>query len=616
MACQFVRQRERERERPEGQSREESLPTLLPCESFVQQRQHLGDVELDILEIEILEVILLHLQQVIEFQVQLQEPPSTTLVMQTDDKRPRQWTLEHKEDISPPVLGDITASDHPFLLQLLVGELVRSQFLVLGGFAARLAFGLTADVVQIRLVRLQLTHQVGVVVPNGRKDLFQFLGLVEDLLLQGTQVHEFLLDLVAQQAKLVGAVNHPHLLQLAEELHRADTLAHHDRVVAEGGRCFGDAVEPQGPPCDDGVGGQRPQDLDKGGLGFHEQHLFLGDVQGRGQVVEGGLPAAEQRHGDGAVLLARHLRGRGAQFLQELLQVGMLIGRRQGAAVFLQQGVRDIHFVEGDLQLEIALGEGHVVVHFQTLVKVLHLTQVEHELVDALLVLLDEGVQLDHVGLLGVGGLVGEVLQHLGDQRQRAPRLVAGHGVDQHVRSRGDNGRVDEAQEEEASDQGTDGGILGLGVLAARQAADLLADPPDAVGGLVDGVDDGGQKAVGDVHEHLQARRDDGLHLLVLGGGFGGDGSLQIVGQGTGLVFDLAHHGLVDLQGVDLQVDVVQFDQGVDLVGQDLFQVALTGAPTGVGGHHARHGGVLAQQGREVRGVVELIGQHGLKHGQ
>ena len=54
------------------------LPALLPCEAFVQQCQHLGDVELDVFEIQIVLVILLHLEQVVELQIELEETPVAT----------------------------------------------------------------------------------------------------------------------------------------------------------------------------------------------------------------------------------------------------------------------------------------------------------------------------------------------------------------------------------------------------------------------------------------------------------------------------------------------------------------------------------------------------------
>ena len=48
-------------------------PPLFPRESLVEQCQDLGDVELHILKIQGFLIILLHLQKVVELQIELQE---------------------------------------------------------------------------------------------------------------------------------------------------------------------------------------------------------------------------------------------------------------------------------------------------------------------------------------------------------------------------------------------------------------------------------------------------------------------------------------------------------------------------------------------------------------
>lgn len=57
------------------------LPPLLPGESLVEKRKDLGDVELDILQIQVILVVLLHFQKVIELEVELKEAPVSPLVM-------------------------------------------------------------------------------------------------------------------------------------------------------------------------------------------------------------------------------------------------------------------------------------------------------------------------------------------------------------------------------------------------------------------------------------------------------------------------------------------------------------------------------------------------------
>lgn len=46
-------------------------PTALACKSLVEQGKHLGHVELDVLEIEVFLVVLLHFEQIVELQVEL-----------------------------------------------------------------------------------------------------------------------------------------------------------------------------------------------------------------------------------------------------------------------------------------------------------------------------------------------------------------------------------------------------------------------------------------------------------------------------------------------------------------------------------------------------------------
>ena len=55
------------------------LPPLLPCKSLVQQRQHLGHVEPDVLQIEVVLPLALHLEQVVELEIQLEQASRSAL---------------------------------------------------------------------------------------------------------------------------------------------------------------------------------------------------------------------------------------------------------------------------------------------------------------------------------------------------------------------------------------------------------------------------------------------------------------------------------------------------------------------------------------------------------
>ena len=45
------------------------LSSLLPCKSFVEQGKNFGDIELHIFQVKVVLAILLHFEQVVEFQV-------------------------------------------------------------------------------------------------------------------------------------------------------------------------------------------------------------------------------------------------------------------------------------------------------------------------------------------------------------------------------------------------------------------------------------------------------------------------------------------------------------------------------------------------------------------
>lgn len=49
------------------------LPPLLPREPLVEQREYLGYVELHVLKIEVVLVVLLHLQQIVKLEIQLEQ---------------------------------------------------------------------------------------------------------------------------------------------------------------------------------------------------------------------------------------------------------------------------------------------------------------------------------------------------------------------------------------------------------------------------------------------------------------------------------------------------------------------------------------------------------------
>jgi hypothetical protein len=54
------------------------LPSLLPCKTLVQESQDLRHIELHIFEIQVLLVVFLHLQEIVELEIQLQQASRTS----------------------------------------------------------------------------------------------------------------------------------------------------------------------------------------------------------------------------------------------------------------------------------------------------------------------------------------------------------------------------------------------------------------------------------------------------------------------------------------------------------------------------------------------------------
>ena len=163
-------------------------------------------------------------------------------------------------------------------------------------------------------------------------------------------------------------------------------------------------------------------------------------------------------------------------------------------------------------------------------------------------------MQLGHVRLLRVGRLVGEVLNHLRNKGEGSARPVGWLALDEHVRLRGHDGWVDEAQEEESSNQCANHLVIGFGILALSQAANLLANPSDSVWSLLKAINNSGEEVVGDFSEHRQSRFNDSLNLVVLCSLLGGNALGQVWWERTSLLFNLLQHALVNLEGIDFQV--------------------------------------------------------------
>lgn len=83
--------------------------------------------------------------------------------------------------------------------------------------------------------------------------------------------------------------------------------------------------------------------------------------------------------------------------------------------------------------------------------------------------------------------------------------------------------------------------------------------------------------------------------------------------QSAFTIFNFLYHLLIYLEWVDFQVQISQFDQGVDALCEDDLEVALTRASPSVRGHHPRYGGIGSQEGRVILGMLELVGKDRLE---
>ena len=102
--------------------------------------------------------------------------------------------------------------------------------------------------------------------------------------------------------------------------------------------------------------------------------------------------------------------------------------------MLIEQSMSVVQLIHGNADLQIALRQCHVLVHLRTrhinnllinqnhnasylerLVEISDLTQIVQKLIYPRLVVLHERIEGDHVRLLRIGGLVGKILQHLGN---------------------------------------------------------------------------------------------------------------------------------------------------------------------------------------------------------
>ncbi|KAI7242288.1 ras GTPase activator [Hortaea werneckii] len=202
------------------------LPSLAR-KSLVEQLKNLGNVKLNVFEIQVFLLLLLHFKKVVQFEA--------------DDERSWTWTGYVEEDVRTSIFRHITLLDDSLLLEFLMGEFVRPKHFcgltALGG-----AFRLTPNIVEIALIRLQLPDQVAIVITNGTEDFVQLLSLREYFLFQGAKMHQLLLNFVSEQGIVIFFLDNAEFLQLIQKFHGTNAFPNHDGVILGCGRSLSYAV--------------------------------------------------------------------------------------------------------------------------------------------------------------------------------------------------------------------------------------------------------------------------------------------------------------------------------------------------------------------------------------
>ena len=221
-----------------------------------------------------------------------------------------------------------------------MGETVRSQNDSLDGFfllstdsddsdtgRAPLVFRRRqSHVLQVRLVLLQLRAHVVVVVDDSFVNGLQRLGLEQHLLPQIAEVDEFRSDFFLHQLVPVGGVNDFQFFQLSEHLLHLDALSYEGGVLGRR-RAFSNRGQVvRSLVC---AIGKRPNKLDEDGLGLHVKHVAGRDRihQSALKILDWRLPTAVQVELNGAIFLARDLRGSSAEFISQDPKVLLIVWR-------------------------------------------------------------------------------------------------------------------------------------------------------------------------------------------------------------------------------------------------------------------------------------------------
>jgi len=108
-------------------------------------------------------------------------------------------------------------------------------------------------------------------------------------------------------------------------------------------------------------------------------------------------------------------------------------------------------------------------------------------------------------------------------QSQSALGVLGRVLLNKHIRPGSDYGGVDETQEEETADQGTDCLVLGIRVFSPRETPNLLAYPSNTIWCFVHSIDNRVEEVVGKLDQLTDPAADDGLDLGVYGSLFGSD---------------------------------------------------------------------------------------------
>lgn len=134
--------------------------------------------------------------------------------------------------------------------------------------------------------------------------------------------------------------------------------------------------------------------------------------------------------------------------------------------MFGEEGVSAVNLIQGNIDLDILLRQRNILIHLrltstlqgsylQCIIEIRYLAQSIQKSVQPRFILVDKRRQMNHVRLLCITRFIRQILQHLCNQSQCPSRQLLGTFINQHVRLRCHNRRINIPQKEKPSNLST-----------------------------------------------------------------------------------------------------------------------------------------------------------------